>query len=324
MFAAVMHTYGDPSVLVGEEVVTPQAPPGWVRVNLRCSALNWHDVLVRQGLYGSPLPHILGADGAGVRADTGEDVLVIPSLHWGERSEAPGPQWEILGDHTRGTLAESVVVPIDCIAPKPPSWSWAEAAAIPLVGLTVVRALINRARLRSGERVLVLGAGGGVASMAVMVARAVGAEVYVTAGSEDKLAHAVSLGAAGGVLYRDQEWPRHAADLVPDRFDVVLDSVGTWTDSLQVLRPGGRLVTIGASLRNEQVIEARPFYFGQYDLLGSTMGGPADLAVLLDLIHSGRLEPPPVGTTFPLTEAAEAHRQLEAGTVLGKIVVETS
>ena len=103
-------------------------------VALRASALNWHDVLVRQGRYGSPLPHIIGADGAGVRTDTGEHVVVLPSLNWGDRDDAPGSRWEILGDHTPGTYAELVSVPADCVAPKPAGLSWAEAAALPLVG----------------------------------------------------------------------------------------------------------------------------------------------------------------------------------------------
>src|SRR5215472_6829191 len=114
--AVIMHEFGTAAVLRPGEFPNPAPRPGWVTVALRASALNWHDVLVRQGRYGSPLPHIIGADGAGVRTDTGEPVVVLPSLNWGDRDEAPGSSWEILGDHTAGTYAELVSVPADCVA----------------------------------------------------------------------------------------------------------------------------------------------------------------------------------------------------------------
>ena len=124
MRGVVLREFGAAEVLRLEEVPTPRAEAGWVTVELRASALNWHDVLVRQGRYGSPLPHVLGADGAGWRTDTGEDVIVLPSLWWGDGESAPGPAFEILGDHRWGTYAEVVRVPVDCVAPKPPGWSW--------------------------------------------------------------------------------------------------------------------------------------------------------------------------------------------------------
>ena len=119
MHAVIMQEFGTAAVLRPGEFPDPPRRPGWVTVALRASALNWHDVLVRQGRYGSPLPHIIGADGAGVRTDTGEEVVILPSLNWGDREEAPGSGWEILGDHTPGTYAELVSVPADCLAPKP-------------------------------------------------------------------------------------------------------------------------------------------------------------------------------------------------------------
>jgi hypothetical protein len=117
--AVIMREFGTAAVLRPGEFPDPAERPGWVTVALRASALNWHDVLVRQGRYGSPLPHVIGADGAGVRTDTGEHVVVLPSLNWGDRDEAPGTRWEILGDHTPGTYAELVSVPVDCLAAKP-------------------------------------------------------------------------------------------------------------------------------------------------------------------------------------------------------------
>ena len=233
--------------------------PGWITIRLKAAALNWHDILVRQDKYSSPLPHVLGADGAGTRTDTGEEVLVLPSLWWGDRDAAPSVQWEILGDHQRGTYAELVRVPKDCVAPKPHGLSWEQTAALPLVGLTTYRALFTRGRLRAGENLLVLGAGGGVATMAVMLAFAVGANVTVTSSSASKIAQAVGLGAANGVLYTNAEWPEEARQLTPEGqgFDLVLDSVGTWEQSITALRPGGRLVVLGAT-RNELATLGRP------------------------------------------------------------------
>src|SRR5262249_34179845 len=178
---------GTAGVLRPGEFPDPPARPGWATVALRASALNWHDVLVRQGRYGSPLPHVIGADGAGIRTDTGEDVVVLPSLNWGDRDEAPASDWEILGDHIPGTYAELVPVPADCLAAKPAGLSWAEAAALPLVGVTTYRALFVRGRLRAGESMLVIGAGGGISTMAIALAVAAGASITVTSSSVDTI-----------------------------------------------------------------------------------------------------------------------------------------
>ncbi|QSE95647.1 zinc-binding dehydrogenase [Rhodococcus pseudokoreensis] len=323
MEAVVLHEFGEPEVLKLEAVPDPVANPGWVTVRLKAAALNWHDVLVRQGKYSSPLPHILGADGAGIRTDTGEEVLVLPSLWWGDRDAAPSEQWEILGDHQRGTYAEFVRVPQECVAPKPRGLSWEQAAALPLVGLTTYRALFTRGRLRADENLLVLGAGGGVAAMAVMLASAIGANVTVTSSTTAKITQAKELGAANGVLYTDPDWPDAARQLTPDGqgFDIVLDSVGNWTQSISALRPGGRLVVLGASQSELAILDVRPFYFGQYQLIGTTMGSPNDFAGLINLLDAESIPPVPVGAVFPLAEAAAAHKHLEQGSGFGKIVL---
>lgn len=323
MDAVVLREFGDADVLRLEPVADPVPPPGEVTVALRASALNWHDVLVRQGRYGSPLPHVLGADGAGVRTDTGEEVVILPSLRWGDRESAPGLGWEILGDHRWGTYAGLVQAPAECLAPKPAGLSWEQAAALPLVGLTTYRALFSRGRLRSGESLLVLGAGGGVATMAVLLGQAVGARVVVTSSTTDKIQRSKGLGAAGGVLYTDTEWVDAARALSPggQGFDLVLDPVGSWPESLACLRPGGRLVVLGASKAETVVLEPRPFYFGQFEIIGTTMGSPRDFTGLLGLLDEHRVAPPPIGATFPLDRAADAHRFLERGAGFGKVVL---
>ncbi|WP_448255973.1 zinc-binding dehydrogenase [Microbacterium aurum] len=322
MDAIVMDEYGDADVLQLRRASVPAQQRGWTRVRLHAAALNWHDVLVRRGLYGSPLPHTPGADGAGTTPD-GESVVILPSLFWGTRAAAPEAHWEILGDARPGTYAELVSVPDDCLATRPPGFSWAESAALALVGVTAFRALVARAALTAGESVLVLGAGGGLAPAATAVARAVGAHAFVTSSTRQKIDTAKDHGATDGVLYTAADWVAQARAMSPHGrgFDVVLDAVGTWSDSLQALRPGGRLVVLGASRAEEATLVARSFYFGQYSLLGTTMGSPQDFHGLLGLVAEGRLRPPLIDSEFELADAARAHRRLESGDAFGKIVL---
>lgn len=323
MRAVVMREYGTPAVLVPDEVPAPASRPGWVTVAVRASALNWHDVLVRQGRYASPLPHIIGADGAGVRTDTGEEVVILPSLKWGDRDEAPGSDFEILGDHTPGTYAELVSVPVDCLAPKPAGLSWPEAAALPLVGVTTYRALFTRGRLRSGESMLVVGAGGGIATMTIALAVAVGANITVTSSSRATIERAVEAGASGGVLHTESDWYRQARALSPHNagFDLVLDPVGRWAESVRALRPGGRLVVLGANAAQQAEMDVRSFYFGQFDLLGTTMGSGRDFTGLLNMMERETVRPPVIDRKFPLERAADAHEYLETGRTFGKCVL---
>jgi NADPH:quinone reductase-like Zn-dependent oxidoreductase len=321
--AALLREFGEPRVLAVEDVPDPQPRPGWSIVRLRAAALNWHDVLVRRGQYSSPLPHVPGADGAGIDTATGEEVVVLPSLWWGGDEAAPSTGWEILGDHRFGTYAEVVAVPDECVLPKPKGMSWSQAAALPLVGVTTYRALFSRAHLVPGESLLVLGAGGGVATMAVSLAAAVGARVFVTSSSDAKIDQARELGARGGIQYDQDGWPEAARELSGGRgFDVVLDSVGNWAESLRALRAGGRLVVLGASRAEQAELAVRPFYFAQHTILGTTMGSHADFAGLLRLLDDHAVPPPVVDSVFPLDEVVAAHHRLESGAAFGKLVLE--
>ena len=322
MHAVIMQEFGTAAVLRPGEFPYPPGRPGWVTVALRASALNWHDVLVRQGRYGSPLPHIIGADGAGVRTDTGEEVVILPSLNWGDREEAPASGWEILGDHTPGTYAELVSVPADCLAPKPRGLNWAEAAALPLVGLTTYRALFVRGRLKRGESMLVVGAGGGIATTAIALAVAAGASITVTSSSAETIERAVGAGARDGVLHSEQGWPEQARAMSPDNgFDLILDPVGRWSESVRALRPGGRLVVLGANAAQTAELDIRSFYFGQFDLLGTTMGSGKDFAGLLKMFDQYSVRAPVIDREFPIDRAAEAHEYLERGRAFGKCVL---
>ena len=327
----MLRSFGPAANLRLESVEDPVPHPGSAIVQLQAAALNWHDVLVREGRCGSPLPHVMGADGAGVRVDNGAEVMIVPSLDWGPDQSAPAAEWQILGDRTWGTYAELVKVPLECLAPKPSGWSWAQAAAFGLVGLTAYRALFSRGRLRAGESLLVLGAGGGLATTAITLAAAIGATVVVTSSTPQKIERARELGASAGALYTDPGWPARTRGLAPGGcgFDVVLDSVGCWPEAIATLRPGGRLVVLGAPRAEQAVLDMRPFYFGQYDLLGTTMGSPQDFDRLTEMMAGRRgsgsgpaVAPPVIDRSFPLADAAAAHEYLESGQAFGKVVLD--
>lgn len=324
MRAALLAAYGEPDVLQVEEVFEPVPPDGWTVVELRAAALNWHDCLLRRGQYPQfGLPRIPGSDGAGIDLETGKEVIILPGLHWGPSERAPGPDFEILGDRTDGTHAERVTVPRDVLWPRPAGWSWEEAAALTLAGTTAHRALFGRGGLVAGDTVLVLGASGGVSSIAIALARMAGARVLVTTSTEDKLQTAIEEGAAGGVLYTAPTWADDVLDVAgPDGIDLVLDSIGsTWPQALSALKPGGRLVTFGATGDSTVEVDVRRLYFAQQSILGTTMGSPADLDALLALLAQNPAWRPTVGAVLPLDRIAEAHGLLEARAHRGKVVV---
>lgn len=305
-----------------EEAPDPVAGPGEVVVELRTAAVNRRDLLVRNPpgpAYRFPLPVIPGSDGAGVRRDTGEEVVVYPGLHWGDREDAAGPEWEILGGPTDGTYAELVKVPAENVFPKPARFSWEEAAAFPLAGLTAWRALFAVGGLQQGETVLVLGAGSGVSTFAVQLAAQAGARVLVTSSSKEKIDRAKELGAEGGVLYTEEGWAQAAGPV-----DLVLDSVGTtWRDSLAALRRGGLLVVFGGTGGPEVTLDVRALYLSWQSIRGTTMGSGRDFAGLLRMVDEG-LWHPVIDSVRPLAEAEAAHERMKAGEHFGKLVLAVS
>ena len=316
MFAVQVYEGGE---LRHESVPDPEPGAGEVVVELRTAALNRRDLLVSRGTYPFPLPLIPGSDGAGVRRDTGEEVVIYPALDWGVREEAFGPDFQILGGPRNGTYAELVSVPEVNVFPKPARLSWEEAAALPLAGLTAYRALFSRGALHSGETVLVLGAGSGVSTFAVQLAAQAGARVLVTSSSSDKIEQSRALGAEGGVNYASEDWVASVKEL--GGADLVIDSIGsTWPQSLDCLRPGGRVVVFGATGGTEATLAVRPFYFGQWSLLGTMMGSPADFAALLGALEAGSWRPV-IDSVVPLEDAATALEAMESGDHFGKLVL---
>ena len=315
----------DGDVLRFEQAPDPRPAEGDVVVELRRAAVNRRDLLVRKGVYPFPLPLVPGSDGAGIRRDTGEEVVILPSLRWGAGEAAPGPGFEILGGPTDGTYAELVAVPRENVLPRPARLSWDEAAALPLAGLTAYRALFSRGALRAGETVLVLGAGSGVSTFAIQLAAQAGARVLVTTSTQEKLDRAVALGADAGVLYPGADWAAAARELTGGRgVDLVLDSTGsTWPESVSAVCLGGRVVVFGATLGDQATLAVRPVYLGQVSLLGTTMGSPRDFAGLLAMLDEGTWAPV-VDTALPLSDAEAAHERMLSGAQFGKVVLECS
>jgi NADPH:quinone reductase-like Zn-dependent oxidoreductase len=310
-----------------EEAPDPVAESGEVVVELRAAGVNRRDLLVRNPpgpAYQFPLPIIPGSDGAGIRQDTGEEVVIYPGLGWGPQDDAAGPDWRILGGPDDGTYAELVKVPVENVFPRPRRFSWQEASAFPLAALTAYRALFTIGRLRGTETVLILGAGSGVSTFAVQLAASEGARVLVTSSDEEKIGRARALGAAGGVLYTEEGWIDALRELAGgEGVDLVLDSAGTWPDSLRCLRRGGRLVVFGGTAEVSAELDVRFVYLSWLSILGTTMGSSRDFAGLLRLVEAGALRPE-IDTVFPLAEAEAAQDRLKAGGHFGKVVLEIS
>ena len=334
MRAIVLRTLGGPDVLQIEDVPDPAPGAGEALVRLRAAALNHRDVWIRKGQYaGIRTPIILGSDGAGEVAAVGpgvdktwvgQAVVINPSFNFGDDERAQGPEFQILGLPRDGTYAELVSVPATALHAKPAHLSFEEGAALPLASLTAYRALVPRARLQADETVVVTGIGGGVATCALLFAVRLGARVYVTSGSDAKLESARAHGASGGVNHRDTEWPKALQALIGGRPDVIIDGAGgdTFNKALDLVIPGGRVVSYGATLGAVPSLEVRRIFWKQLNVLGSTMGSPRDFAAMLQLYADGVR--PVVDGVLPLDQAAAAHRRMEEGDQFGKIVLRIS
>ena len=317
MLAVRIHEDGGPEVLLQEEVPDPVAAPDEVLVRVHASALNHLDVWIRKGLPSVPKPRILGADGAGVRVDTGERVVINPGV------EMPDGTIHVIGEHGDGTNAQLIAVPATNVYPIPGDLSFEEAAAFPLVFETAYRMLVTRAGLREGEWVLIWGIGGGVSTAALAIAKALGARTIVTSSSDAKLDRARELGADATVNHATGDVKAAVADATGGHgADVVVEHVGeaTWRTSLDVAAREGRIAVCGATTGPNPPANLHRIWWKQLTVFGSTMGSQADFEAVYDLVVSGRAMPV-VDAVYPLAEAAAAHARLEAGEQLGKIVL---
>ncbi|HUP49629.1 MAG TPA: zinc-binding dehydrogenase [Thermoanaerobaculia bacterium] len=341
MKAVLIREHGGLEKLEITEVPAPPAAPGQALVRVRAVALNHLDLWVRRGIAGHtfPLPIIPGSEVSGVVEHLegpaspwreGDEVVVAPGFSCGvcaaclSGNDPLCPRYGIYGETADGGCAEKIAVPIRNLLRKPGRLSFAEAAALPLDMLTAWHMLVGRARLRPGETVLVQAGGSGIGTAAIQIARLWGATVYTTAGSAEKAARALALGAEAAIDYRSGDFVAEVRALTGKRgVDVVVEHVGagTFERSLRVLARGGRLVTCGATAGAEVSINLRLVFFKLLSILGSTMGSLAELHEIMRHVESGRLQPV-VDRILPLEQVAEGHRVLEAREAFGKVVLE--
>ncbi len=316
--------------------VAPRVPgPDEVVVTLRAAALNRRDLWIRLGKYGGiRLPAILGSDGAGIvtavgagvpEQQLGREVIINPSLGWGPSQLCGGDQFRVLGMPDDGTFADELCIRAAQLADKPRHLSWHEAAALPLAGLTAYRALCVRGRLRPGETVLIPGIGSGVSTLAMILAKQLGARVIVTSGSDEKCARARSLGADFAVNHRSDAWEAQIKEFCGrDLPNLVVDGAGgeTWAKCIGLVAPAGRVVSYGATA-GLATLDLRRLFWRQIDILGSTMGSERDFAELVALFSAAKLRPL-VDRVFPLEQAPLAFERMERSEQMGKLVLAIS
>jgi len=319
MFAITAASQSENDPLSGLEVgerPAPTPPDGWVTVRVKAAALNHHDLwsLRGVGLPADRLPMILGCDAAGID-EAGNDVIVHAVIADAERypDETLDPRRTLLSEEHPGTLAEWVAVPARNVVPKPAELTFAEAACLPTAWLTAYRMLFGKAELTAGQSVLIQGAGGGVATAALLLAKAAGVRVHVTSRDPAKRERALALGADTAVA---------SGERIVERVDAVVESVGaaTWSHSLKALRPGGRVVVCGATSGFNPPAELNRIFFLQLSVLGSTMGTRAELAAVAAFCveHGVR---PLIDSQYSLTDGRAAFEALERAETFGKVVL---
>jgi zinc-binding alcohol dehydrogenase/oxidoreductase len=311
--------------LVYRDMAEIQPKVGEVRVKLKTAGLNHRDLFVLNLHKPTEPPLIIGSDGAGIidavgegvlNVQVGDEVIINPSLGWKEKSDAPPQGFEILGHPFHGTFAEKVVVPADNVVQKPQYLTWQEAGVLSLAALTAYRVLFTRGRINSEMKVLIPGIGSGVATFLLQFAKAVGATVYVTSRSVDKCKKALAIG-ADKAIDSNEDWNKV---LGGEKMDLVIECVGaaTFNKSLNQLRPGGTVVTFGASAGDEVQINLRNFFYGQYNLLGSTMGSTEEFKEMLHFIQTYEIKPI-VDQIYPLNQFEQAFHRMQSAAQLGKI-----
>jgi NADPH:quinone reductase-like Zn-dependent oxidoreductase len=338
--AVFLRRHGGNEVLEYGELPDPTPGPGQVLVRVEAAAFNRLDLFVRDGIPGVPIafPHVPGADGAGrVEAlgagasgfAAGDRVVIQPGISDGtcefcrRGDKSLCVKFQILGEHVSGTFAELVVVPAVNVFKAPESLAIEHAAAFSLDGITVWRMVVTRARLRPSESVLIHGAGGGVATFAIQIAKLCGASpIYVTSRSEAKRKRAQELG-ADATIDANADVGKAIRELTKKRgVDVVVDSVGaaTWRHSLVAAAKAGRIVTPGATSGPNPEEEIRHIFWKQLSILGSTMGNDDEYAALLAAVSAGKLVPV-IDEVYPLADARKGYERMESGEGFGKIVV---
>jgi NADPH:quinone reductase-like Zn-dependent oxidoreductase len=340
MKAVVFNQHGGPEVLQYVDVPNPRPGRGEVLIEVKATSINHIDIFLRRGMPGIkvPLPKIVGSDAAGIIRELGRDVsglmpgqrvMINPGIACGHCefcSAGFGSQcvsWAMVGENRDGAYAEFVVVPAHIVLPIPDHISFEEAAAAPLVFLTAWSMMVGKGNIRPGEDVLVLGAGAGVGTAAIQIAKLVGCRVFATASNAEKLQRAKELGADFLINYTTEEFDKTIRDLTNKRgVDIVVDYIGadTWVRSLRSARRGGRVLTCGATTGFAPQTDLRHIFFRQVQVLGSTMGSHREFLDVMKCVFRGQLKPV-IDRVLPLPEAGKGHELIEQRAVFGKIVL---
>lgn len=307
------------------------AAEGEVVVQLKAAALNRRDHWITLGMYpGLQLPSILGSDGAGVVTQCGDgvddswqgrEVIINPGLDWGDNPAVQKPSFTVLGMPVDGTFATEIAIPASQLYARPSHLDWNESAALPLGGVTAYRATFTQGRLQAGEKVLVTGIGGGVATFALQFAVAAGADVWVTSSSSAKIEQAVALGAKGGYNYTDDDWWKQMVKDVGAP-NLIVDSAGGagYRSLINLCADGGRIVNYGATTGMPEKLDMFKVFWKQLHLSGSTMGSSDDFQAMLDLVNQHQIRPV-VDSVRPLAEGNEAVSQMARSPQFGKYVL---
>ncbi|MBS4210867.1 zinc-binding dehydrogenase [Neobacillus rhizophilus] len=332
MKAVILRDLGGPEQYRIGDVDIPSLGEDEVLVRIRAAAFNRRDIFIRKGEYpGIRLPAIPGADGAGEIAAVGkgvkdlaigDKVVINPALNWGNDERIYTKDFSIVGVPTNGTFAEYINVPRENVFPKPEHLSWEEAAALPLGGLTAYRALLTKGKVKKGEAVLIPGIGGGVATFLLQMAVALGTNVFVTSSSEEKIQKAISLGASGGVNYKEPNWEKQLRKWMPEGADLCIDSVGgdNFVKLLNIAKHGSRIVTFGATACPVPQLVMPKIFLKQIDVIGTTMGSPAEFQSMLSFYDKHKIKPV-IDSVFSIEEIREAQLRIEKGVNFGKVVV---
>jgi NADPH:quinone reductase-like Zn-dependent oxidoreductase len=317
-----------------EKIKKPKLVKDQVLVRLHNAALNHRDLwLIKEHTQKFPEGIVPGSDGCGVIEDVGEDAdpllvgmeaIINPSLEWGNNPIVQGDSFKILGVPDNGTFSDYVAISKKYVFEKPEHLTSLESAAVPLSGLTAYRALFTKARLRSKEKVLITGIGGGAALWLLQFAVAYQGRVYVTSGSDEKIEKAKALGALGGFNYKDPEWVTKAQKETGG-FDIIIDSAGgdQFGKLIDLALPGGRIVNFGRTVGNITDINTRSLYWKQISIHGTTMGTRDEFLSMLDFLESRNLKPV-IDKVFPLEQINEAFQRMETSNQFGKIVLQIS
>lgn len=316
-----------------QTVAVPELKPGEALVKMQAASLNHRDQWSRIGMYpGLKYPSILGSDGCGVvekvhddadQSWVGKSVIMNPNVNWGDDPRFQSFNYSILGMPTDGTLAEYLAVPVHRLHEKPSHLNPQQAAALPLAGLTAYRAIFTKAETTKDHKVLVTGIGGGVSQFAFQFAKALGCKVFVTSGSDEKLAKMKEVGADGTANYKTEKWEKGLVKQAAGNFDTIVDSGGGpgFTALVKSLNRAGTLVVYGGTAGTTVNVKLPYFWFAQANIKGSTMGNDQEFADMIKFVGEHKIEPM-ISSTRPLAKVVSAFDEMHEGKQFGKLVIE--